>query len=79
MRENRLYGSEGGEAKSLPYPYHGSAAARPPIVPRLVRLSLHDRFWELVGGPSRGGMDGFALLAMTGSALMNDSQSPKGS
>ena len=21
MRENRLYGSEGGEAKSLPYPY----------------------------------------------------------
>ena len=22
MRENRLYGSEGGEAKSLPYPYH---------------------------------------------------------
>jgi hypothetical protein len=27
MRENRLYGSEGGEAQSLPYPYHGSAAA----------------------------------------------------
>jgi hypothetical protein len=25
MRENRLYGSEGGEAKSLPYPYHLSA------------------------------------------------------
>ena len=23
MRENRLYGSEGGEAKSLPYPYQG--------------------------------------------------------
>src|SRR6202790_2180419 len=22
MRENRPYGSEGGEAKSLPYPYH---------------------------------------------------------
>ena len=21
MRENRLYGSEGGEVKSLPYPY----------------------------------------------------------
>jgi hypothetical protein len=21
MRENRTYGSEGGEAKSLPYPY----------------------------------------------------------
>ena len=27
MRENRLYGSEGGEAKSLPDPYHGSAAS----------------------------------------------------
>jgi hypothetical protein len=24
MRENRLYGSEGGEVKSLPYPYHVS-------------------------------------------------------
>jgi len=24
MRENRLYGSEGGEVKSLPYPYHSS-------------------------------------------------------
>ena len=23
MRENRLYGSEGGEVKSLPYPYQG--------------------------------------------------------
>ena len=22
MRENRTYGSEGGEARSLPYPYH---------------------------------------------------------
>ena len=36
MRENRLYGSEGGEAQSLPYPYHGSAAGRPPIWQRLV-------------------------------------------
>ena len=27
MRENRLYGSEGGEAKSLPYPYQGPHAA----------------------------------------------------
>jgi hypothetical protein len=26
MRENRLYGSEGGEAKSLPYPYHLSTS-----------------------------------------------------
>jgi len=24
MRENRPYGSEGGEAKSLPYPYHNA-------------------------------------------------------
>ena len=30
MRENRLYGSEGGEVKSLPYPYQGSASARSP-------------------------------------------------
>jgi hypothetical protein len=35
MRENRLYGSEGGEVKSLPYPYHGSAAGRALIWPRL--------------------------------------------
>jgi hypothetical protein len=54
---------------------HGSAAARPPVgaTPRplahqvLERL-LHNRFWELVGGPSRGEMDCFATLAMTGSA-----------
>ena len=25
MRENRTYGSEGGEAKSLPYPYRQAA------------------------------------------------------
>jgi hypothetical protein len=25
MRENRPYGSEGGEAKSLPYPYRGNS------------------------------------------------------
>ena len=36
MRENRLYGSEGGEVKSLPYPYQGSAAARQPIGLRLL-------------------------------------------
>jgi hypothetical protein len=40
MRENRLYGSEGGEAKSLPYPYHGPAAACSPIGLRLVRRRL---------------------------------------
>ena len=37
MRENRLYGSEGGEVKSLPYPYHGSAAGGLPIWRRSVR------------------------------------------
>ena len=37
MRENRLYGSEGGEAKSLPYPYQ----TRPQLVPlRLDRFAL---------------------------------------
>jgi hypothetical protein len=53
----------------------GSAAARPPIGPRLVRPHrgslkrlLHDRFWEFVGGPSRREMDCFATLAITGSA-----------
>jgi len=29
MRENRTYGSEGGEAKSLPYPYRGYCEERP--------------------------------------------------
>jgi hypothetical protein len=28
MRENRPYGSEGGEAKSLPYPYRVECAVR---------------------------------------------------
>ena len=37
MRENRLYGSEGGEVKSLPYPYHLSTglsldAFTPPVL-----------------------------------------------
>ncbi len=27
MRENRTYGSEGGEAKSLPYPYRSELTA----------------------------------------------------
>src|ERR1700722_20997373 len=37
MRENRLYGSEGGEVKSLPYPYQG-AAVRPSglLAPRML-------------------------------------------
>ena len=32
MRENRTYGSEGGEAKSLPYPYR-KARFRSPKTP----------------------------------------------
>jgi hypothetical protein len=28
MRENRLYGSEGGEVKSLPYPYQTKATPK---------------------------------------------------
>jgi hypothetical protein len=28
MRENRTYGSEGGEAKSLPYPYREACNQR---------------------------------------------------
>ena len=27
MRENRTCGSEGGEAQSLPYPYHAACGA----------------------------------------------------
>jgi hypothetical protein len=39
MRENRPYGSEGGEAKSLPYPYPAeslfeSSIASPVVAPR---------------------------------------------
>ena len=34
MRENRLYGSEGGEAKSLPYPYQGPHHAAPGLLRR---------------------------------------------
>ena len=29
MRENRTYGSEGGEAKSLPYPYRRGRLGNP--------------------------------------------------
>jgi len=46
---------------------------RPPIClirqrRKSLKPLLHDRFWELVGRPSRGEMDCFAALAMTGSA-----------
>jgi hypothetical protein len=36
MRENRPYGSEGGEAKSLPYPYLRSALPVGNLCPLLV-------------------------------------------
>src|ERR1700675_3902306 len=32
MRENRPYGSEGGEAKSLPYPYRAEIAVLPKLI-----------------------------------------------
>jgi hypothetical protein len=32
MRENRTYGSEGGEAKSLPYPYQGPRSSAPGLL-----------------------------------------------
>jgi hypothetical protein len=35
MRENRPYGSEGGEGKTLPDPYHRSAWSRGRSFPRL--------------------------------------------
>jgi hypothetical protein len=81
MRENRLYGSEGGEAKSLPYPYHGFAAAHSPICrgpsadvassgTETTRLS-----WDFANRQSRGGMDCYATLAMTvGRDLTRQSQ-----
>jgi hypothetical protein len=57
---------------------HEASATRPPIGPRLVRPHrgslkhlLHDQFWELVGGPSRGEMDCFAALATTEGARGN--------
>jgi len=37
MRENRTYGSEGGEAKSLPYPYRVSAMLPFPVSQRSLR------------------------------------------
>ena len=38
MRENRLYGSEGGEAKSLPYPYHLSTKCSTDESPKTGRV-----------------------------------------
>jgi hypothetical protein len=42
MRENRPYGSEGGEAKSLPYPYrifHHDLIGNQPEPNRLIPVS----------------------------------------
>ena len=65
MRENRLYGSEGGEVKSLPYPYQGSVAGPSLFSSALSgggrmqrRRGLHDRRYQYVEGncSSRGGL-----------------------
>ena len=40
MRENRLYGSEGGEAKSLPYPYRTKPLLEAPSLDRFVLLAM---------------------------------------
>ena len=52
MRENRLYGSEGGEAKSLPYPYlspRDDPSTRSPRQPRSPLFSWTTR----ASGPRR--------------------------
>ena len=43
MRENRTYGSEGGEAKNLPYPYLFSESSS-----RSIFLFEHDLFGKPV-------------------------------
>ena len=39
MRENRTYGSEGGEAKGLPYPYRASWSKETSMTAYLISLS----------------------------------------
>ena len=57
MRENRTYGSEGGEARSLPYPYHllmrerSRHARKTPYSPR------RERARALEGRPRRAAID----------------------
>jgi hypothetical protein len=43
MRENRLYGSEGGEVKSLPYPYQTKPQMRSPSLDCFALLAMTDR------------------------------------
>ena len=43
MRENRLYGSEGGEAKSLPYPYQTKPQLETPSLGRFALLAMTER------------------------------------
>ena len=48
MRENRLYGSEGGEAKSLPYPYQ----TKPQLeIPWVAPMRSQRRLGHLFTGP----------------------------
>ena len=56
MRENRPYGSEGGEAKAFPTPIRGSCASQSGV---RVGFTLE---------PYAQHLDCFAALAMTGSA-----------
>ena len=56
MRENRLYGSEGGEVKSLPYPYQGNIGRPTSAWIATRRQSPSER---------RASLDALARLAMT--------------
>src|SRR5712675_859352 len=67
MRENRTYGSEGGEAKSLPYPYRSDHAHR------LLRLRSAPcqeplRFQEVGGSLRRELTDGAQPILDMGGA-----------
>src|SRR5271154_5391388 len=77
MRENRLYGSEGGEAKSLPYPYHLSTRYSLGAFATLVMSSLLPQTWPPADQARRkekasgsGTLDCFASLALTGEPLL---------
>jgi hypothetical protein len=73
MRENRLYGSEGGEAKSLPYPYHSLYEMVGRQVPETGRVVNVSRTCG-VGGPEArpnqrtAGSGRVDCFAMTGRA-----------
>ena len=54
MRENRLYGSEGGEAKSLPYPYQTKPQLETPGLGRVALLAMTESAVDSVAeGPGR--------------------------